>query len=138
MTGRGRTPQEAQPSYPGIRFPPRHPGQPRDSFQSSALCFSPAVTGRLGSFCTAWMGECSQWQPQPPQRTVISAALAGPSAGRAGLCSRPPVLSFPSTYFFLKSQKGFLKPFPGGFEAVWRQKSFSGKEETFAGPQSVA
>ena len=100
------------------------PGSRRDSFQSSALWFSPAGTGRPGEVSAQRGWRCSRWGLQPPHRTGISAALAGPTAaGKLDSPSRPPVLSFPFTYFvfFFKSQKGFLKPFPGEFETVWRQ-----------------
>ena len=53
------------------------PGSRRDSFQSSALWFSPAGTGRPGEVSAQRGWRCSRWGLQPPHRTGISAALAG-------------------------------------------------------------
>ena len=95
------------------------PGSRRDSFQSSALWFSPAGTGRPGEVSAQRGWRCSRWGLQPPHRTGISAALAGPTAaGKLDSPSRPPVLSFPFTYFvfFLNHKKVFSNPFLGSLK----------------------
>ena len=96
------------------------PGQPL------RLCpgLSPPVLScpqaRGGSAQHGW--RCARWRPPAPQRTVISAALAGPAAdGKLDSLSRPPVFSFPSTY--LKKKKNHKKVLsnPFLFKTVWRQ-----------------
>lgn len=95
------------------------PGSHRDSVQGSALWFSPAV--RPGEVLHRMDGDVHGGSLQPPQRTVISTALAGPTAdGKLDSPSHPPMLSFPSTYFKKKNHKKVLSN-PFLFKTVWRQ-----------------
>lgn len=124
MTGRGTRPREAQPSYPGIRFPPRHPRAaavtPSRARPSGSLLLALADQGR---FLHSVDGDVHGGASSPhteqsfPLRSLVQLLQECWTRLHAHQCS----LSPPLTFFFFKSQKGFLKLFPGGFETAWRQ-----------------
>ena len=60
--------------------------------------------------------------PAPTQNSHFCWARWSNCCWNAGIAFTPTSALFPlHLLFFFKSQKGFLKLFPGGFETVWRQ-----------------
>ena len=61
--------------------------------------------------------------PAPTQNRHFRCTRWSNCCRKAGLAFTPTSALFPLHLlcFFFKSQKGFLKPFPGEFETVWRQ-----------------
>ena len=61
--------------------------------------------------------------PAPTQNSHFRCARWSNCCRNAGLAFTPTSALFPLPllFFFFKSQKGFLKLFPGGFETAWRQ-----------------
>lgn len=115
------------------------PGSHRDSFQSSALCFSPAVTGSPGEVSAQRGWRCSRWRPPAPTQksfplhSLVQVLKESWTHLHAHQCS----LSPPLTFFFLHHKKVFSNPFLGGLKPSG-DRVLLRKGGDLHGPQNVA
>ena len=120
MTGRGTRPQEAQPSYPGIRFPPRHPRAaavtPSRARPSGSLLLALAGQER---FLHSVDGDVHGGASSPhteqafPLHSLVQLLQESWTRLHAHQCSLSPSLTL---FFFLNHKKVFSNPFLGSLK----------------------
>ena len=120
MTGRGTRPQEAQPSYPGIRFPPRHPRAaavtPSRARPSGSLLLALAGQER---FLHSVNGDVQGGASSPhteqafPLHSLVQLLQESWTRLHAHQCSLSPSLTL---FFFLNHKKVFSNPFLGSLK----------------------